>query len=587
MGSSLLGIPGVHGRPGARRPRRPNRGRRGRAQRKSPNALAGRNGWRDRPSLAQRVGAMLGSPWLRLLALVLLVAAAFMGWRASQVQVQLVSEDGVLAFPSAVAGNKPLRLEVQGGGGVTAALSGVVLDMVERRDSAVTIWLPNHLPQGGYELRVAVDRPFPFGRTKAAWTVAIDDQAPALTLDAAPPPSPLNQSVTLSGTVEAGARLSLADPSATPFRIDPDSGPGQFRLVLERPPVAAVEVVATDAAGNVTRLAVTVIIAYPGDTRAVHVSAAAWADAGLRQPVLGLIDRGLINAVVVDLKDDAGIVGYRSEVALAQQVGAVRAHYGLGEVVEAVHAKGARLIGRVVAFRDPQLSAWAWKNGHPDWVLQDRRGQPLADFGGFTNYVQQPVRDYNLALAEEAAKAGFDEILWDGLQRPEGDPETMMVPGLTGTALTTADMLVEFLGQAQARLRPLGVYQGATLTAAAATRPENVGQPVDRFAPWVDYLAPTLYPSGLAAGECDLVEPARQPAAAVSCGLSQIAAALAAKPSVPSGVGLVPWLQDFSAADIGFGPVEVAAQIQATSAASTAGYLLWNPSGVYSLGRSG
>ena len=127
MGSSLLGIPGVHGRPGARRPRRPNRGRRGRAQRKSPNALAGRNGWRDRPSLAQRVGAMLGSPWLRLLALVLLVAAAFMGWRASQVQVQLVSEDGVLAFPSAVAGNKPLRLEVQGGGGVTAALSGVVL----------------------------------------------------------------------------------------------------------------------------------------------------------------------------------------------------------------------------------------------------------------------------------------------------------------------------------------------------------------------------------------------------------------------------------------------------------------------------
>ena len=61
-----------------------------------------------------------------------------------------------------------------------------------------------------------------------------------------------------------------------------------------------------------------------------------------------------------------------------------------------------------------------------------RRAAPVGAYGGFTNYVRPEVRAYNLAIAEEAARAGVDDILWDYVRRPEGDPATMVVPGLTG-----------------------------------------------------------------------------------------------------------------------------------------------------------
>ena len=120
--------------------------------------------------------------------------------------------------------------------------------------------------------------------------------------------------------------------------------------------------------------------------------------------------------------------------------------------MDQLHHLGVRVIGRVVAFRDPVLADWAWTNGHRDWVLQHPGGVKDEAYGGFTNFANGRVEAYNTAIAVEGAEAGVDEILWDYVRRPEGDLAQLVFPGLTGTP---EDGLVAFLAQSHtAAARP-------------------------------------------------------------------------------------------------------------------------------------
>ncbi len=509
------------------------------------------------------------------LLLVLLSGGAFLWWRSTWVSLALAQDNPGLAFPSAGVAEAPLHFTVTGGGEVRALLSGVEVAEVSRTGDLVEVRLPTGLPEGGYEVELVAERSFPFGVTSGRWPVLIDNRPPELALGAAPAPALLDEPVTLSGVVEPAAVLRVEDPWSTPVTLSGTEA-GVFTMTFAHPPAGQVHVVAADAAGNETTLAFAVPVAYPNSTHAAHITALGWASDEVRVPFMKLVGRGLIDAVQLDIKDESGIVGYDSQVPLARQIGAVQPSYDVADALAELHARGVRVIGRIVAFRDPVLAEWAWANGHRDWVLQDPKGGKYAAYGGFANYANQAVRDYNLALAEEAARAGFDEILWDYVRRPEGDPAEMVVPGMTGTGRTTGDMMVEFLGQGQALLRPLGVYQGASVFGIAATRPENIGQPIDRIATVVDYVAPMIYPSHYVDGECGVASPKREPYAIVACSLKDFKRVMGSAPAV-----LVPWLQDFSLDGIRFGPTEVAAQIRAATDAGARGFLLWNPSANY------
>ena len=107
----------------------------------------------------------------------------------------------------------------------------------------------------------------------------------------------------------------------------------------------------------------------------VHVSAAAWADDELRAGIEDLIDRGLIDTVELDLKDESGIVGYDSELAKAQRDR--RRHRRLRPLRDGrvpARSKGIRVIGRLVAFRDPIYANAAWAAGDRDQVIQTPDG---------------------------------------------------------------------------------------------------------------------------------------------------------------------------------------------------------------------
>lgn len=576
MASPLLEIPGAKRRRSS--PRGSDRGRARpvlsvdltrrplsleRRRRRSPGAWY--RGWSRRPA----------SRLVRWIALLAVLGGLVIAWQQTFVQLSL-PEGTRLAFPSDEAHANPMTFDVRGGGSVRATLAGVPMGEVRRTGDTVTVTLPTGLPEGAYDLQITVDRPFPFGSTTGGWTTVIDDQPPALVPDAPSGGVELGRPAVLAGAIEPGARLDVVDPSGTPWRID-EAPAGRFQVTFERAPAATVELIATDAAGNRTQLPVVVPVAYPADTRAAHITAAGWSAAEVREPFLELVDRGVINTVQLDIKDESGLLGYDSQVPLARQIGAIEAHYDARQALETLHAKGVRVIGRIVAFRDPVLADWAWRNGKPQWVVQDRSGQPLSAYGGFTNYADLEVRRYNLDIAAEAAALGFDEILWDYVRRPEGDPEEMVVPGLTGSGRTTGDLIVEFLDQARGELRPLGVYQGASVFGIAATRPENIGQPVDRIAGVVDFVAPMVYPSHYVDGECGVRSPKREPYAIVKCSLGDFREVMAG-----SSAALVPWLQDFSLDGVAYGPAEVAAQVRAAEEVGATGFLLWSPGVTYS-----
>ncbi|HWB73065.1 MAG TPA: putative glycoside hydrolase [Egibacteraceae bacterium] len=440
-----------------------------------------------------------------------------------------------------------------------------VLDRAElEADGETLVYRPQGAGDGVHRVEVRVDRGLGLPDARARWTFEVDTAPPRLRLAAVPDEIPIDQPVEIAGAVDGEAVVTVG---GQPVQLRD----GGFSVSYPMPPPGPVQVVATDPAGNQTTADVPITVAIP-EVRGVHVTAAAWATPSLRDPILRMIEEGRITAVELDIKDESGVVGYDSQVPLAREIGAVKALYDLGETVRTLHDLGVRVIGRLVCFRDPVHAEAAWEAGERDQVIQTPAGGPYADYGGFTNFAHPQVRAYQIDLAEEAAAAGFDEILYDYVRRPDGPLETMVFPGLQGTPEAA---IASFLGETRQRLRARRALLGASVFGIAATRPLEIAQDIPAMARHVDYIAPMLYPSHWRRGEYDVADPNGQPYDIVFRSLQDFQSAVAG-----SDTRIVPWLQDFSLGRA-YGPDQVRAQIQAARDVGIDEWLLWDPKVTY------
>jgi hypothetical protein len=417
------------------------------------------------------------------------------------------------------------------------------------------------LSEGEHEIVLSVGRLF-LSDSVFRWTYAVDSVPPILEVPVAHDPVAIDEPVTVRGTVEQGAKLHL---DGEPVEVVE----GRFEVPFDHPPTGALHFEAVDRAGNRTTAESVVPVTYPESTHAVHVSAAGWGNDALRAGILDLIDRGLIDAVQLDLKDESGVIGYRSEVPMARSIGAVRAEFDLAEAVRTLEARNVRVIGRLVAFRDPIYANAAWAAGRKDEVLQTPSGAMLGTYGGFANYVQPAVRQYNLDIALEAVDLGVHDILWDYIRRPEGAPDTMVVPGLEGPS---SEVVAAFLADAHEALREQGAYQGASVFGIAARSGDSIAQDIPVMARSVDYLSPMIYPSHWGPGQYGVDSPINDPYEITKRSLAEFQ-----QQAAGSGARLLPWIQDFSLYGVTYGPAQVRAQIDAAAALGITGFLLWNP----------
>ncbi len=352
---------------------------------------------------------------------------------------------------------------------------GDVRDQAFIGDGELT-FRPRDLSEGTHTLSFTMNQPFVPWPVRRSWTFTVDTTQPVISITGPTRPAVRGAPVTLSGKVNEAATVTVDD---APVEVAAD---GTFALTFPQPPASAVTVRAVDRAGNTRGVRTSIPLAPRPPivpTKAVHMTAISWQTPSLREPVLALLRSGQINTVELDLKDESGVVGYDSKVPLALQIGAVKPSYELRQAVKQIHELGGRVIGRIVAFRDPILAQWAWENGRREQVIQAPGGDRYSGYGGFTNFSHQAVRDYNIDIAVEGATAGVDDILYDYVRRPDGPLETMVFPGLRGGAQSS---IVSFLAEARAALEPSGAFLGASLFGIAAFRPQDVAQDVPRIA---------------------------------------------------------------------------------------------------------
>jgi hypothetical protein len=471
-----------------------------------------------------------------------------------------------LRVTAAGSGAGNVRVEINGDavplsrdGDAEVAGPEVLRDVIVEGANELVVSQPGRLGLGG----ATVERAFTF-----------DPAGPLLMVPAAVPSSTAERPTVLRGLVD-GATALTANGNA--LAIEPG---GAFTMPVAAD-LSAINLVATDAAG-ITAEERVVVSANPlqaerPQTVAVHVTAQSWSDPAVREPILAMARSGLINAVELDIKDEGGVVGYASAVPLAVTTGAAFAHYDADATLDELHGLGVRVIGRIVCFLDPKLASWAWENGRESMLVLQGSGGPLeTEYGtaAFTNVANREVRQYQIDLAVEAARLGFDEILYDYVRRPEGDAVAMYFPDLQGAPdVAVARFVADTRAQLAAKSDALF---GVSVFGISATRPEQIAQDIRLMAPHVDYVSPMVYPSHWGSGEYGVADPNSQPAEIVSASVGDFAHVVAG-----SGAAVVPWLQDFSAGGVAYGPVEVRAQIDAALANGAAGFLLWNPGSFY------
>ncbi|NLG61034.1 MAG: hypothetical protein GX539_02230 [Candidatus Cloacimonetes bacterium] len=345
--------------------------------------------------------------------------------------------------------------------------------------------------------------------------------------------------------------------------------------------------VTTQELGASARAADTTIRARaPAQIRGIYLNAYAAGSARRLPALLALADTTELNAFVVDVKDEKGI-HYRSGLELATQLAqpGEQTIRSLSALVDTLHAHGLHAIARIVVFKDPILS-----KAKPEWSIRTPDGELWVDKAGNTwvSAWEPAVWDYNIAIAEEAAKAGFDEIQFDYIRFPEpyASLPDQVHPKAAGTR---TEAIVGFLEQARERLHPLGVIVAADVFGLSPNdgRDINIGQQWEDILAAADHVLPMVYPSHYLPTHLPGVRtPNRMPYETVfkSVGAGMVRAQRLADNGVTTA-RVIPWLQAFDAPwidrEYSYGPEQAKAQIEALYEVGVDDWIFWHPGSRY------
>ena len=292
-----------------------------------------------------------------------------------------------------------------------------------------------------------------------------------------------------------------------------------------------------------------------------------------------LVDRTELNAVVVDVKSDRGLLAYRSQVPLAIEMGVGgerRDWLSLKELLEICRDKDIYTIARIVVFKDNPLA-----HARPEWAARRADGTVWLDQEGlgWTIPSIQEVQDYNIAIAKEVAAIGFDEVQFDYIRFPSDGDIKAIVYDKRYDLETRSAAIRTFTERLTAELEPFGVFTSADVFGLTVwVEPYSdmgIGQRVQDIAPYIDYLCPMLYPSTFEPRNLGHANPALQPYDVIY--RSQLEAAK----RVPATTKVRPWLQHYSLNGVLYGPEQYQAQRQAADDAGSCGWTFWNAGGKY------
>jgi hypothetical protein len=327
------------------------------------------------------------------------------------------------------------------------------------------------------------------------------------------------------------------------------------------------------------------LVPTPDPVRGLYVNR--WASLGQKMWQLVEVAKTTeVNALVLDVKDDRGFVLYRSQVPLAQQIGAdtnrPMSAKRLRAVLDTMRAHGIYPIARIVVVKDPLLAEhkpeWAIRRrSDPNTPWLDRNKRPWLD-------AHQPgVWQYAVDLAKEAVSLGFSEIQFDYMRFPDEPRIASETVYPLANGRTRAQVIRDQLAFSRAQLKPLGVpFTGDVFGLTATdTTDMGIGQKWELFVDQMDVVLPMAYPSHYAPGTYKLGNPNAHPYATIDHTLKD---AKRRSAGIPGAAKIVPWYQDFTLGPPHYYAEHVRAQMKAGYDNGIEGWVLWNPRSVYNEG---
>jgi hypothetical protein len=318
------------------------------------------------------------------------------------------------------------------------------------------------------------------------------------------------------------------------------------------------------------------IVLTPMMPKALYLSFYGIGSAKLRGAALGLIDKTELNAVVIDVKGDRGMIAFKTSLPLAEQAHSnqLTTMRDAKTLLGQLHHDNIYAIARIVVFKDDPLAT-----ARPDLAVKRASGAIFRDRErlAWTDPFNTEVWDYNISIALEAARLGFDEIQFDYVRFPDAAGLKFSKPTDMKSRLAA---ISGFLAEARRRLTPYNVFLAADIFGYVTWNLDDthIGQRLEELAPIVDYISPMLYPSCFQFGIPGYRNPVAHPYEIVFLSLQN-----ARERGIPS-IRFRPWLQafrDYAFDHRQFTGTQIRQQISAAEKFGSDGWMLWNPRNQY------
>lgn len=258
---------------------------------------------------------------------------------------------------------------------------------------------------------------------------------------------------------------------------------------------------------------------------------------------------GKIDTVVINVKNMHGELTYDSAVPLATEIGASTGRLDLRALVPVLRERGFYVIARQVLFYDPLLARHLGST--EEWVAVDN----------------EVAVEYNLAIAEEVASLGFDELQFDYIRYAD-------VGSLEPVYEERYAAVDRFLSEARDRLVGRITLSadlfGRVLWPWNERRIDPIGQSLEEMSAHLDFVSPMVYPSHYVE-EAYRNDPYRVVSEALLSGRARVSASYrpflqAFDLALPAGMSLETYIRE---------------QIRAAEATGADGYLFWHPACEY------
>ncbi|MGI6084402.1 MAG: putative glycoside hydrolase [Acetivibrionales bacterium] len=311
---------------------------------------------------------------------------------------------------------------------------------------------------------------------------------------------------------------------------------------------------------------------------------------------IDLANKTELNSLVIDIKEN-GYINYESQIPLAQELSLYKKVYNVEELLKKCHDNNVYVIGRIVVFRDNGLS-----KKKPEYGIKKPNGSLWTEgkHGSWTNPYIPEVIDYNIEIAKEAVKLGFDEIQFDYVRFPTASSKQVEY-GESPPAKTVA--INEFLKKAAEEIKKVkDVPVSADIFGIVIESDRDgkaIGQLFDEIGMDIDYISPMIYPSHYANASNGIfgngvgqsingvlfTAPDLEPYNVIYQALLKAKSRISQVPGYKAKVR--PYLQDFTIKMKEgyyqeYGAKQVREQIQAVYDAGYEEWILWDGSNTYS-----